>query len=198
MRKTNTTKEPYSDIVTYTPAKAKAILEAAERAYAMNPSMTSNRVLRREYIDKYKNALNIKAWKVNGESIKFDKEGILLDGQHRLTACVETGIPFRSVTAYNIDRDDCMASIDCGRARTGTDVQKMHKVIYPNLTQGIVRGVHNLCASGKLDGKHSALNAFEIHTIYSEDAENYLKAIEDTKAFVSRKLLSHQELGILH
>ncbi|MDP2620568.1 MAG: hypothetical protein Q8P46_10395, partial [Hyphomicrobiales bacterium] len=35
-------------------------------------------------------------WQYNGDAIRFGSDGVLLDGQHRLMACVEAGIPFET------------------------------------------------------------------------------------------------------
>lgn len=50
-------------------------------------------------------------WELNGETIKIALDGSILDGQHRLLACVRSGVPIYSVvvtgikaTARNIDR----------------------------------------------------------------------------------------------
>lgn len=50
-------------------------------------------------------------WDVNGETIKFSDSGEMLDGQHRLTACVVSGVTINSLvvrglscSAYHVDR----------------------------------------------------------------------------------------------
>jgi hypothetical protein len=42
-------------------------------------------------------------WKYNGASIKFGKDGVLLDGQHRLMACVESRTPFDTDVVFGLD-----------------------------------------------------------------------------------------------
>lgn len=42
-------------------------------------------------------------WKLNGETIKFDWFGRLLDGQHRLWAIAESGTPVEVDVAFNVD-----------------------------------------------------------------------------------------------
>ena len=63
------------------------------------------------YIKDFKNGV----WEENGESIKFDNKGNLIDGQHRLKACVETGVSFVSVVVRDIIKT---ANIDRGKNRT--------------------------------------------------------------------------------
>lgn len=51
----------------------------------------NNRPLRRGRWKKLADVITSGAWMVNGESIKFNGNGDLIDGQHRLMACIETG-----------------------------------------------------------------------------------------------------------
>lgn len=62
-------------------------------------------------------------WDVNGESIKFDARGNLIDGQHRLLACIEANAPFTTVVFWGAERD---VNIDGGLKRTFIDILK-HK-----------------------------------------------------------------------
>lgn len=66
-------------------------------------------------------------WMVNGDSIKFSNTNALLDGQHRLRACVETGRSFVSVVVRGLD-DSAFATIDSGKTRTAADVLTIGKV----------------------------------------------------------------------
>jgi hypothetical protein len=56
-------------------------------------------------------------WKLTGDTIKYDPEGNLIDGQHRLWACIEAGVPFTSMVAYNVEAD-CFDVIDSGMKRS--------------------------------------------------------------------------------
>lgn len=56
---------------------------------------------------------------VNGESIKFNTAGDLVDGQHRLRACVIANRPFRSYVVYGVDD---VINIDTGSRRKLDDL----------------------------------------------------------------------------
>ena len=60
-------------------------------------------------------------WIVNGETIKINPKGELLDGRHRLTACVQSEAVFQSYVAFDVT-DDSFATIDSGSPRTTGDV----------------------------------------------------------------------------
>lgn len=52
-------------------------------------------------------------WVVNGETIKFDAEGHLTDGQHRLAACIKAQRPIESWTVWGSDA----TGVDEGKPR---------------------------------------------------------------------------------
>jgi hypothetical protein len=65
-------------------------------------------------------------WVLNGDTIRFGKDGLLKDGQHRLTACVNTGIGFWTFVAYGLE-EDAFDTIDTNsRPRRVADVLDIH------------------------------------------------------------------------
>ena len=42
-------------------------------------------------------------WKLNGKSICFDWNGRLLNGQHRLSAVVRSGVPLTTLVVRGLD-----------------------------------------------------------------------------------------------
>lgn len=81
---------------------------------------TSNRPLRPGVVERYAEAISKGDWELNGETIKFSTDGILLDGQHRLEAIVKSG---KSIQTH-IVRDlppEVYDTIDTGAARKPRD-----------------------------------------------------------------------------
>jgi hypothetical protein len=56
-------------------------------------------------------------WVLNGETIKIGKDGSVIDGQHRLMACVKANIAIESLVVFDCDPES-YNTIDKGRART--------------------------------------------------------------------------------
>jgi hypothetical protein len=80
---------------------------------------TKNRPLEAGKVAALKTVLATDDYRVNGETIKFDTEGALRDGQTRLTAIAESGIGAWSWVCYDIDPSiECFDSIDQVRPRT--------------------------------------------------------------------------------
>lgn len=57
----------------------------------------------------------------NGETIKFNGNGDLIDGQHRLTACFEAGIPIETYVCRGLPHE-AFDTIDQGKRRSIGDV----------------------------------------------------------------------------
>lgn len=67
--------------------------------------------------------LNASAWMFNGEPIIFDWNGELADGQHRLTAVIDTSIPIFTLVIRGVD-PAAFVSYDSGAKRTVADAFK--------------------------------------------------------------------------
>lgn len=84
-----------------------------------------NRSLAQSYVEWIATQMVKGRWICNGESIIFDERGRLMDGQHRLAACVESGTPFESVVVRGVPRRAAFATIGGGRGRSVADVLKI-------------------------------------------------------------------------
>lgn len=108
--------EPRVNIVTITPEVASALLELND----------NNRPIVRARVRMYADAMKRGQWKVNGESIKTSTNPLtgkvrLLDGQHRLVACIESGIPFKTLAVSDLE-ESVFSVIDRGRPRGNHDI----------------------------------------------------------------------------
>lgn len=65
-------------------------------------------------------------WQTNGDSIKFDKNGVLRDGQHRLMMVMQTGKPIEVVVVREIDPASFI-TMDTGKNRNLADVLGINK-----------------------------------------------------------------------
>lgn len=91
-------------------------------AQSMLGANTHNRNANRfEAISK---ALKNGEWSLNGASIVFSDDGVLLDGQHRLMACVKTGIAFDTIVVRGIGQRQQM-TMDVGTKRKVADFLKL-------------------------------------------------------------------------
>ena len=109
-------KEMYSKIITMTP-------EMAERFLQTNPR---NRHIKREKVKKLIDDIKHGEWKLTHQGIAIDEDGKLIDGHHRLTAIVETGIPCEMMVTFNAVESE---KIDIGATRNDKDALYMAGII---------------------------------------------------------------------
>lgn len=83
-----------------------------------------NRNLISSAVEYYSRSMKKGEWKLNGESIKFDNQGNLIDGQNRLAACVKADTSFPTLVVFNLDTG-AFDSLDDGAKRTKGQVLKM-------------------------------------------------------------------------
>jgi len=81
----------------------------------------SNRPLSQGTVSRYAAAMTAGEWKVNGDAIRFDEQDNLIDGQHRLHACVKSGKKFDTYIVFDLPAE-AFDTIDQGRPRTMGDV----------------------------------------------------------------------------
>lgn len=102
------------ELVTITPDTAALWLK----------SNTHNRNMRDRKVEAIVADLIEGNFKFNGDTIRFSKTGVLLDGQHRLAACAEADIPFQAIVVSGLD-DDTQETMDSGTSRTLHDTLKL-------------------------------------------------------------------------
>lgn len=81
----------------------------------------ANRSVASYVVDKYARDMISGDWAVNGQTIKFGKSGRLLDGQHRLHACVKSGVAFSAVVVRGLD-EKVFETFDLGARRSLADI----------------------------------------------------------------------------
>lgn len=118
---------------TITPDRARKIIER-------NGKNGRNRNLSLNLVKDYARAILEKRWRSNGETIKIGYDGSLLDGQHRLHACIQANVSFTTFVAYDID-PDTFDTIDIGRKRTGGDVLAIEGCKNANVVSAMIRWI---------------------------------------------------------
>lgn len=83
-----------------------------------------NRVLSHPQVAKYARDMTSGHWDLNGEAIKFDGAGVLLDGQHRLHAVIKADTTVMMLVCRGVD-PLTQKSMDSGRKRTASDALQL-------------------------------------------------------------------------
>lgn len=121
-------KQLKTEIVTITPEIATAWLE----------QNTHNRKMTPRIVSKYADDMTNGAWELTGDAIRFAEDGRLLDGQHRLAACLRAQVPFVSVVVYGL-QSEVQDIIDTGKSRTAGDMLKLRGLVNANHTAATCR-----------------------------------------------------------
>jgi len=100
-----------TSLVTITPQMATEFLEANTR----------NRPLSAAAVDKLATLMKEGRWEFNGDTITFSRTGVLIDGQHRLAAIVQSGVSVKALVVRGVD-DRVFATKDLGKKRRGADI----------------------------------------------------------------------------
>jgi hypothetical protein len=116
-----------------------------------------NRKLRKHHLRKLSDAMRAGEWKLNGETIKFDHEGHLIDGQHRLTACINSGCSFDSYIASGLE-SNAFDTIDQGLPRTLGDALSRDGVENYFTTAGALRIYWILTFPTEMGGVYPTMN----------------------------------------
>lgn len=80
----------------------------------------SNRPLSKSVVNGFAEAMRRGEWKLTHQGIAFDENGNLVDGQHRLTAIVESGVPVETLVFREVG-SDTFDVLDAGRKRNAAD-----------------------------------------------------------------------------
>lgn len=109
-----------------------------EKAAAWLGTMRGNRPLRNRAVQRYAREMLTGRWLVNGEAIKFDREGRLADGQHRLNAVILAKKTVPMLIVRGID-EGAMITLDTGVGRTFFDATTIAGKDYPRNAAAIAR-----------------------------------------------------------
>ena len=104
-------------VETITPKYAKSLYEKNTRNRNIVPSSYA----------KVKRAMERDEWEFDGGAIRIADDGRILDGQHRLLACIETGNSFTTIVVRGL-REDTQRTMDSGAKRTLSQKLQIEKI----------------------------------------------------------------------
>lgn len=85
---------------------------------------TNNRNLAKSKVIQYANDMRKGNWNASHQGLAFYEDGSIADGQHRLHACIESGINLESFVTFGVPKL-AASGIDCHRARKMDDQIKI-------------------------------------------------------------------------
>lgn len=152
-----------SQVVMVTPQMAQKWLSAGGK----------NRTISASQVKRYASSMKAGKWVLNGEGILFDSSSKLIDGQHRLSAVVLSGLTIPLLIIRGIDDPNAFGTIDTGKKRSVSDVVGMEGIKNASLTSAIAK---RLVAWDKCSNRSSfTLNSDAFHRIADYEILDYIK-----------------------
>jgi hypothetical protein len=113
--------------------------EIAKNMLLLNPN---NRRLSKSHVDFLTKEMINNNWIFDGQPIRFNHSGGLLDGQHRLNAIINSKTTQEFLIVSDI-RNDAFKVMDTGRARTAGDVLHIHGGTHSMVLASAIRFILN-------------------------------------------------------
>lgn len=110
----------------------------------------ANRPIQQKTVKNYARDMLSGKWELNGQGISFYENGNLADGQHRLNAIIEAGIPVEMYVTYGVPNSSFIH--DRGRGRTMSNILSMNGFstsIASNVLVGCINFMFFLCGKEK-------------------------------------------------
>ena len=102
-----------AEIIAITPQIARQWLDSTDPSIQRRLSNAHVSYLAKEMKNGY--------WDLNGQPIQIDQKGNVVNGQHRLNACIESGCDFQSLVVFNVETSAIKTIDEGARARTLSD-----------------------------------------------------------------------------
>jgi hypothetical protein len=145
------------EIRTISPEVAKVLLE----------KNTLNRSINDNLVNHYARQMATGNWKLNGETIIIADTGRLLEGQHRLWACIKANTPFATYVVEGVD-ENVFDTINTGKSRSNKDILSILGFSNAARLAAAVRWYKNLSAGMFVTGGAKVkMAAFELEEIIS-------------------------------
>lgn len=153
-----------------TPARARELLSGNIR----------NRNVRSSHVDYLATEIVNGRWQCTHQGIAIAEDGTVVDGQHRLLACVQANTPIEVMLAEGVPIS-VQDATDGGAVRSVADQLHLSDgLANANHTIAAVRAIVYTCLNGN-NVKLSVPVAREIHQIYSREIESVLGLVRDHK-----------------
>jgi hypothetical protein len=104
--------------------KTETAIISPSRAADLLRGNKNNRRVSPQLVERYARDMATGNWQCNGSGIILNGDGSLLDGQHRLMACMLAQVPFETVIVRGVNAQ-AMTTIDTGRTRRLGDVLRI-------------------------------------------------------------------------
>lgn len=104
---------------------------------------TKNRNVSDKTVARYAEDIERRNWALTGDTIKFDWNGKLVDGQHRLHACIRAGKAFETYVVRGVD-PKAFTKMDQNRVRTSGQILGIENFRYSTTMAATVSAIKEM------------------------------------------------------
>lgn len=144
--------------------------EIAKKYLAQN--ISNYRTMSNSVVAAYAADMKSGNWKLNGETIKFNKSNMLVDGQHRLAAVIKSGCSVLMMVLTGVP--DEITTFDIGKNRTIVQIAKANDLNASVANNTTVGAVSMLMKGDKVSA--SSVPKQKIIEIISKEPQNWSNA----------------------
>lgn len=161
---------------------------------------TANRPMSNVHIERIAQQMAKGQFILNGESIIFSDEGVLMQGQHRLAACIKSNTSFQTVVVRGIPYN-AFFTLDSGRARSISDVFAIQGIPDYSKMSSIVNSYIRLHTGiNSYTGRESMKNLMSTKKDIFDVYQRHIELFTEIKLFSNRcydklRLLKMAEIG---
>lgn len=162
---------------------------------------TNNRLLRKNIVSYYAAQMRNGQWMLNGEGIIFNEENVLVDGQHRLAAVVESGADVEMLVVRNADKNS-FTTIDSGVSRKIQDTFYVKGIPNANKAASIISRYKRMCRSLAIMGNSGTAkqgdtpSRQDLLLEYSSDEEFWQEVVRFAcSCWSTMRLMTATEIG---
>ncbi len=143
----------------------------------------------------YKHQMEENQWVFDGNTIKFDAKGKLIDGQHRLAAAIASKVSFRTVVVMGAIDQHPMA--DTGKKRSLIDWLRHKKTSHPSEVAGILRfHARWITASNGPEFQYNALKGGRANCGNERSNEDLLNLLDENPHIVSSAAFARRTASV--
>ena len=172
------------EVVTLTPDQCASMLRADK---------TKNRQLSKDVVRAYARDMKAGNWEVNGEAVVLNGGSSILNGQHRLAACVEAGVPFTTAMIKGAPKE-VFASFDQGYKRSFANILDTLNVPYATTCGAITASLYRLKAQDRVRGR---LTPGELMPIFRKNQKKIVQAASTIYVETKLRPLGSGALGTI-
>jgi hypothetical protein len=147
-----------------------------EKAAELLSHNFSNRPVRKNHVSGLASAIKRGEWRLTHQGIAVSESGGLVDGQHRLHAIIQAGVPVTAIVVRGVDAST-FDSIDIGERRSLSDTLKC-----PPRVASVYALANRLVNSG---GKTTPQQALRWAEANGQQTRAMIAATQQTRAYVS-------------